>query len=335
MAEAANLAPPAASGHSQVDATGRLRHLITLQGLSRETITRILDAAEQFLAPPEHLAVRSNVMAGRTVANLFFEPSTRTRASFELAAARLGADVLNLDVKTSSRKKGESILDTIYTLEAMQCDVFVVRDAAVGVPQMIADAVRPGVAVLNAGEAHVNHPTQGLLDALTLRLARPDLENVTLAIVGDLAHSRVARSAYEAFNTLGIGAIHLVAPDGMMLDEHEYPNAQRFNELAPGIEQADAIMALRIQHERIDGNESLLSSADYHEQFGITERNLKLCRKSPLIMHPGPMNRGVEIDTFCADGPRSLITEQVRNGVAIRMALLAEVDSSARQNHGE
>mgnify|MGYP001795752714 CR=1 FL=1 len=333
MVDTANLPDPDVES-AQIGPNGRLRHLITLQGLTRATVTRLLDHAEQFLAPPHQAAVRSDALAGRTVANLFFEPSTRTRASFELAAARLGADVLNLDVKTSSRKKGESILDTIYTLEAMQCDIFVVRDAAVGVPQMIAEAERPGVAVLNAGEAHVNHPTQGLLDALTLRLARPDLENVTLAIVGDLAHSRGARSAYEAFNALGIGAIHFVAPDGMMLDEATYPNAHRFSKLAPGIEEADAIMALRIQHERIDESDALPSLADYHRQFGITEHNLRLCKKTPLVMHPGPMNRGVEIDAATADGPQSLITEQVRNGVAIRMALLAEVDSSARQIHG-
>lgn len=328
MPETASTQP--ANPVAQSDARGHLRHLITLDGLSRETLTRVLDRAEQFLAPPSDLAVRSQSMVGRTVANLFFEPSTRTRASFELAAKRLGADVLNLDVKTSSRKKGESILDTIYTLEAMQCDVFVVRDAAVGVPQMIADAVRPGIAILNAGEAHVAHPTQGLLDALTLRLARPDLQEVTVAIVGDVAHSRVARSAYTAMTTLGIKAVHLVAPAEMMPADDLYPTAQRFTELAAGIENADVVMALRIQHERIDSSETLPSLAHYTEQFGITRENLRACRKPPLIMHPGPMNRGVEIDSSTADGPQSLITEQVRNGVAIRMALLAEVDATAR-----
>lgn len=324
------MSQPARHTAAQAKANGRLRHLITLEGLSRQTLERVLDSAETFLAPREAPAIRSNALAGRTVANLFFEPSTRTRASFELAAARLGADVLNLDVKTSSRKKGESILDTIYTLEAMQCDVFVVRDAAVGVPQMIADSVRPGIAVLNAGEANVSHPTQGLLDALTLRLARPDLENLTLAIVGDIAHSRVARSAYTAFSTLGIGAIHLVAPKSMLPNAELYPGARLYSELQPGIENADVVMALRIQHERIDDDASIPSLADYTAQFGVTVDNLRHCAKQPLIMHPGPMNRGVEIDSETADGPQSLITEQVRNGVAVRMALLAEVDAVSR-----
>ena len=310
---------------------GRLHHLITLEGLSRETLSQLLDEAEAYLAPPEVPAIRSSVLAGVTVANLFFEPSTRTRASFELAAKRLGADVLNLDVNTSSRKKGESILDTIYTLEAMQCDVFVVRDADVGVPQMIANAVRPGVRVLNAGEGSVSHPTQGLLDALTARRVYPDFGRMTLAIVGDIAHSRVARSAFTAFSTLGAQAIHLVGPASMLPAEHEYPGALRFTDLDAGIATADVVMALRIQHERIAGDETLPGMDEYHRRYGITAARLAALGRDPWIMHPGPMNRGVEIDDAVADGPRSLITQQVRNGVAVRMALLAQIAAGRSQ----
>ncbi|MEM7612888.1 MAG: aspartate carbamoyltransferase catalytic subunit, partial [Pseudomonadota bacterium] len=207
----------------QLTASGQLRHLLTLDGLPSELISEILDRAEHYIAAPVKPVVRSKALAGRTVANLFFEPSTRTRASFELAAKRLSADVLNLDVSTSSRIKGESILDTIYTLQAMQSDVFVVRDAAVGVPAMIAASVRPGVSVLNAGEASVSHPTQGLLDLLTIRRARPDICALRVCIVGDIAHSRVARSAATVLRTMGVGELRLVAPEALRPDASAFP----------------------------------------------------------------------------------------------------------------
>ncbi len=315
--------PPAEAGDDiQLTPDGRLRHLLTLRGLGREQLFAILDRAEQYLAPPDQPVVRSDALAGRTVANLFFEPSTRTRASFELAAKRLSADVLNLDVSTSSRIKGESILDTIYTLQAMHCDVFVVRDAAVDVPRMIAGAVREGVAILNAGEATVAHPTQGLLDLLTVRRARPDLEALRICIVGDIAHSRVARSAAEAFTTAGVAELRLVAPERLQPDAAAFPGATLHDRLDEGVEDADVVMALRIQRERIADAGDIPDTADYARRYGLTESNLAPAKPDVLVMHPGPMNRGVEIDDETADSPRSLITEQVRNGVAVRMALL-------------
>lgn len=315
---------------SQIQRTddGALRHLLTLEGLDKADLTAILDLAERYLAPPEQQVVRSPVLNGLTVANLFFEPSTRTRASFELAARRLGADVLNLDVSTSSRIKGESILDTIYTLQAMQVDSFVVRDAAEGVPAMIAAAVRDGVSVLNAGEATVAHPTQGLLDLLTVRRARPDLSALNICIVGDIAHSRVARSAVQAFSTMEVASIRLVSPPSLQPDPALYPAATAYTEVTPAIAGADIIMALRIQRERIADQDDIPDVAAYASRYGLNSQNMKGAADGALIMHPGPMNRGVEIADDVADSPQSLITEQVRNGVAIRMALLQTVNAT-------
>ena len=317
--------PADAGDEIQCTPDGRLRHLLSLRSLPRELIFEILDRAEGFLAPTSEPAVRSTTLAGRTIANLFFEPSTRTRASFELAAKRLSADVLNLDVSTSSRIKGESILDTMYTLQAMQCDVFVVRDAAAGVPRMIAHAVREGVAILNAGEASVSHPTQGLLDLLTIRRARPDLENLKVCIVGDIAHSRVARSAAEALTIAGIKELRLVAPEALQPDAGVFPGATLHSDLASGVADADVVMALRIQRERITDAGDIPDASDYARRFGLSAANLAPASPDVLVMHPGPMNRGTEIDDATADSAQSLITEQVRNGVAVRMALLEMV----------
>ena len=209
----------------QFTADGRLRHLLTLRGLDRQQITDLLDRAETFLTPPGQPAARSQALRGRTVANLFFEPSTRTRASFELVAKRLGVDVLNLDVNTSSRKKGESILDTIYTLQAMQVDIFVVRDAAAGVPGYIARNVNDYVTILNAGEADLSHPTQGLLDLMTIRHHKQDFADLRVAIVGDIAHSRVARSASEGLMTMGVGELRLISPQALAPEPADFPGA--------------------------------------------------------------------------------------------------------------
>ncbi len=230
----------------QLTADGRLRHLLTLKGLGKGHICRILDEAETFLSPPGHPAVRTQALKGRTVGNLFFEPSTRTRASFDLAAKRLGADVLNLDVNTSSRKKGESILDTMYTLQAMQVDVFVVRDASAGVPAYIARNIQDHVSILNAGEAEASHPTQGLLDLLTMRQHKSNFEDLSVAIVGDIAHSRVARSAAEGLMTMGVGELRLVSPDALAPDPADVPGAKILHKLDDGLRGADVVMALRI-----------------------------------------------------------------------------------------
>ncbi len=309
----------------QLGSDGSLRHLLTLKDLKPETLVELLDSAETYLSPDGALPVRSNALDGRTIANLFFEPSTRTRASFDLAGKRMGADVLNLDVNTSSRKKGESILDTIYTLEAMQVDIMVVRDAGAGVPAYIARNVRHFVSVLNAGESDVSHPTQGLLDILTMRQHRHDFENMTVAIVGDIRHSRVARSAAHGLITLGVGELRLVSPPAMAPDPDEMPFATIVDNLDAGIRDADVVMALRIQRERIANLDGVPGIDEYFANFGISLDRMKIARPDAIVMHPGPMNRGIEIEGALADSQRSMITRQVTNGVAVRMAVLDRV----------
>ena len=309
----------------QLNPDGSLRHLLTLQGLSKDLLVELLDSAESFLSTAGSQPIRSNALAGRTVANLFFEPSTRTRASFDLAGKRLGADVLNLDVNTSSRKKGESILDTIYTLEAMQVDIMVVRDAGPGVPAYIARNVKDFVSVLNAGESDVSHPTQGLLDILTMRQHSKDFENMTVAIVGDIQHSRVARSAAHGLHTLGVGELRLVSPPAMAPDPDDMPFATVLANLEDGLRDADVVMALRIQRERIGNLDGIPGIDEYFANFGISQERMKLAKPDAIVMHPGPMNRGIEIEGVVADSPQSMIARQVTNGVAVRMAVLERV----------
>ena len=309
----------------QLDANGNLRHLLTLKGLDKALLTDILDDAEAYLTAPGDLPARSQSLAGRTVGNLFFEPSTRTRASFDLAGKRLGADVLNLDVNTSSRKKGESILDTIYTLQAMHVDVMVVRDASDGVPAYIARHVQPHVSILNAGESDVSHPTQGLLDVLTIRQNKGAFENLTIAIVGDIRHSRVAMSATHALTTLGVGDLRLITPPVLAPDADKVPGARIVDNLAEGIADADVVMALRIQRERIGNLDGIPGIDEYFANYGVSHDSMKLARPDAIVMHPGPMNRGIEIEGSLADGPQSVITQQVTNGVAVRMAVLDRV----------
>ena len=309
----------------QRDQAGRLRHLLTLQGLAADELRHLLDFAQSYVRHPGDLAARDGSLAGRTVANLFFEPSTRTRVSFELAAMRLGADVVNLDLHSSSRAKGETVLDTIYTLQAMHVDVFVMRDAEPGLPAFVAEHVQPHVSILNAGEAHVSHPTQGLLDVLTIRQRKgQDLGSLSVAIVGDVRHSRVARSTGTALQTLGVGELRLVGPEALMPDADEFAGARRCTVLEDGLRGADVVMALRIQRERMDTSQ--IPDVDaFCREWGITERSIKLAHKDAVVLHPGPMNRGVEISDGVADGPQSAIQQQVRNGVAVRMAVLATI----------
>jgi aspartate carbamoyltransferase catalytic subunit len=308
----------------QRDAAGRLRHLLTLDGLSGDELGHLLDLAQFYVRSPGDLPARDQSLAGRTVANLFFEPSTRTRVSFELAATRLGADVVNLDLHSSSRVKGETVLDTIYTLQAMQVDVFVMRDAEPGLPAYVSAHVAPHVSVLNAGEAHVSHPTQGLLDVLTIRQRKGDLGALSVAIVGDIRHSRVARSSGRALLTLGVGELRLVCPGSLMPEAGELEGASRHTNLAEGIRGADVVMALRIQRERMTEANTLDADA-FNREWGITTENLSRARPDAIVMHPGPMNRGVEITSEVADGPQSVIRQQVTNGVAVRMAVLATI----------
>jgi aspartate carbamoyltransferase catalytic subunit len=307
----------------QRDPEGRLRHLITLDGLSRDELVSLLDLAQFYVREPGDLPARDQSLAGRTVANLFFEPSTRTRVSFELAAQRLGADVVNLDMQSSSRMKGETVLDTIYTLQAMHVDVLVMRDAEPGLPAYVAGHVAPHVCILNAGEAHLSHPTQGLLDALTVRQVKGDLAGLEILIAGDIAHSRVARSAWQAFTTLG-AKLRIAAPADLMPDEHEFAGAARYTDIDEAIRDVDVVMALRIQRERMSRTQ-IPDEVTYHREFGVTSERLKKAKPDAIVMHPGPMNRDVEIASAVADGPQSVIQRQVSNGVAVRMAVLATI----------
>jgi aspartate carbamoyltransferase catalytic subunit len=309
---------------TQQDSVGGLRHLITLDGLARDALTAILDRAESYRRLPGQPAYEGRELAGVTVANLFFEPSTRTRASFDLSSKRLGAHVLNLDVQQSSRAKGESMLDTIYTLEAMNTDVFVIRDSEAGMPEFLIDHVAPHVSVISAGEAHVSHPTQGLLDALTIRSHKRRFAGLKVAIVGDIKHSRVARSTARALSTLGTTDLRIVGPEALLPSEDEFRGATRYTHIEDGIAAADVVMMLRIQKERM-AQTAALDSAAYYRDFGLDAKRLKLASPSVLVMHPGPMNRGVEISSDVADGPRSVIREQVNNGLAVRMAVLASI----------
>jgi aspartate carbamoyltransferase catalytic subunit len=303
---------------------GSLRHLITLEGVTRAEITGLLDAAQGYVrrlgeAPPSNRS-----LAGLTIANLFTEPSTRTRVSFELAGRRLGAEVVNLEVQLSSRVKGESMLDTVHTLESLHFDVFVIRDAEPGVVAHVAANVAPHVSVLSAGEAHLSHPTQGLLDALTIRQHKGAIDKLCVAIVGDVRHSRVARSAYEVLKALGVRELRLVAPRGLMPESDEFPGCTRSGDLDAALDDCDVVMMLRIQTERMAAA-AIPDGGQYFARYGLTLPRLRRARPDAIVMHPQPMNRGIEIASEVADGPQSVIRAQVSNGVAVRMAVLQAV----------
>jgi aspartate carbamoyltransferase catalytic subunit len=312
------------SASVQRDSEGRLRHLITLEGLSKDELTALLDLAQFYVRAPGDLPAMDQSLVGHTVANLFFEPSTRTRVSFELAAQRLGAEVVNLDMQSSSRVKGETVLDTIYTLQAMHADILIMRDAEPGLPAYVAKFVAPHICILNAGEAHLSHPTQGLLDALTIRQSKHDFDKLRVLIAGDIAHSRVARSAWQAFTTLGVKELRIAAPEDLMPKPHEFATATRFSDIDKAIDGVDVIMALRIQRERFT-SAKIPDEATYHRTFGITAERMRKAAPDAIVMHPGPMNRDVEISSEVADGPQSVIQQQVTNGVAVRMAVLATI----------
>jgi aspartate carbamoyltransferase catalytic subunit len=301
-----------------------LRHLLTLEGLSRSQLEALLARAQEFVRPVGEAPVIKKTLAGVTVANMFTEPSTRTRVSFELAAKRLGADVVNLEMQLSSRVKGESMLDTIFTLEACHVDVFVIRDAEAGVPGLVAANVQPHVCVLSAGEGSVSHPTQGLLDALTILQAKKKFDGLKVAIVGDVKHSRVARSAWHVLAALGIAEIRIVAPKALMPEAGEFGGCERATSLDAGIAGVDVVMMLRIQKERM-ATAQIPDADRYFAKFGLSAERLAKARPDAIVMHPQPMNRGIEIASDVADGPQSVIRNQVRNGVAVRMAVLEAV----------
>jgi len=313
----------------QLRPDGTLRHLLTLETLTRAQIEHLLERSQSFVRPLGEPPPRSTALSGMTVANLFTEPSTRTRVSFELAARRLGATAVNLEVQLSSRVKGESILDTVFTLQSLHVDAFVIRDAQPGVPGLVAAHVAPHVSVLSGGEAHVAHPTQGLLDALTVYQHKQRFAGLAIAIVGDIRHSRVARSAWHVFSKLGVRDVRLAAPPALMPESDEFAGCSRHPQPASALSGADVVMMLRIQRERM-GAADLPEGEEYFAAWGLTAERLALARPDAIVMHPQPMNRGIEIASDVADGPRSVIRDQVRNGVAVRMAVLAEVLGAAK-----
>jgi aspartate carbamoyltransferase catalytic subunit len=312
----------------QLDVDGNLKHLLTIEGLPKRILTQILDTAETFVNVAERDIKKVPLLRGKTVCNIFFENSTRTRTTFEIAAKRLSADVINLNVNTSSQSKGETILDTVDNLIAMHADMFVVRHAQSGAAHFIAAHVPDGISVINAGDGRHAHPTQGLLDVFTVRKYKPDLHNLRVALVGDVLHSRVARSEIHALTTLGVPEVRVIAPKTLLPADVEKLGVQVFHDMKTGLKDVDVIMMLRLQNERMTGA-MLPSAQEYFKTFGLTQEKLSYAKKDAIVMHPGPMNRGVEIDSSVADGKQSVILPQVTYGIAVRMAVMALLGSGS------
>jgi aspartate carbamoyltransferase catalytic subunit len=308
----------------QLNKNGELIHLLSTEGLSREILTHILDTATQFVSLSDRDVKKVPLLRGKSVFNLFFENSTRTRATFEIAAKRLSADVFNLDIARSSASKGETLLDTIANLSAMAADIFVVRHGESGAPYLIAEHVAPHVHVINAGDGRHAHPTQGLLDAYTIRHFKKDFANLRVAIVGDVLHSRVARSDIHAFTTLGCAEVRVVGPRTLIPSDLSQLGVKVFHSLEEGIRDCDVVIALRLQNERMSGA-LLPSSQEYFKNFGLTTVRLQAAKPDAIVMHPGPINRGVEIESAVVDGPQSVILNQVTFGIAVRMAVMSIV----------
>ncbi|MCM2972647.1 MULTISPECIES: aspartate carbamoyltransferase catalytic subunit [Larsenimonas] len=324
--------PPATPEDVQLTRDGRLRHFLDIKGLSKSLLTEILDTADNFRGIGDAQVKKVPLLRGRTVVNLFFENSTRTRATFELAAKRLSADVLNLDISASSASKGETLRDTLFNLEAMQADAFVVRHSDSGAAHFIASQVTPNVAIINAGDGRHAHPTQAMLDMLTIRRHKGAFEALKVAIVGDILHSRVARSQIHALKTLGAGEVRVVAPNTLLPTDIESMGARVFTDLKKGLEDVDVVIMLRLQKERMDGA-LLPSESEYYRYYGLTRETLSYAHPEAVVMHPGPINRGVEIESSVADGPRSLILDQVTNGIAVRMAVMSMAVSGQTQQN--
>ncbi|NTU77309.1 MAG: aspartate carbamoyltransferase catalytic subunit [Alphaproteobacteria bacterium] len=296
------------------------RHLLDIEQLSASDIEFILQRAARYVAQNRSAQRKCNRLAGKTVVNLFFEPSTRTRTSFELAARRLGADVVNVPIEHSSTKKGETLTDTARTIDAMQVDAFVIRHPTNGAPQQVVSSVK--ASVVNAGDGSRAHPTQALLDALTMQRRKGRLEGLTVAICGDIEHSRVARSDICLLRKMGAHP-RIVAPGSFMPHDLAKLDVPAFDNLSEGIRDADVVMMLRIQNERLAAGENILPTDEYHKSFGLDHFKLKAAKPDVIVMHPAPMNRGVEITNELADDPQySVVFEQIENGVATRMACL-------------
>ena len=306
----------------QLDKNGNLKHFLSIEGLSHPLLHTILDYAESFATVGKRPVKKVPLLRGKTIANLFFEPSTRTRTTFELAAKRLSADILNLNISTSATSKGEILSDTLRTLEAMHCDMFVVRHANSGAAHYISSQVAPHISVINAGDGRHEHPTQAMLDMFTIKQHKKDFAKLCVAIVGDILHSRVARSEIHALNILGVNEVRIIGPHTLIPKDIENLGVHIYHDMNDGLKDVDVVVMLRLQRERMRG--ALLPSEDeYFKRFGLTNKRLRHAKKDVIVMHPGPINRGVEIDSDVADGKHSVILQQVSHGIAIRMAIMA------------
>ena len=310
----------------QLTSDGQLQHLLSIAGLSRETLTHILDTAESFLSLNDRDVKKVPLLRGNSVFNIFFENSTRTRTTFEIAAKRLSADVINLNVEASSTSKGETLIDTMDNLAAMHADMFVVRHNQSGAPYLMAEHLnkigRKDISIINAGDGRHSHPTQGLLDMYTIRHYKKDFTQLRVAIVGDILHSRVARSNIHALTTLGVPEVRVIGPQTLLPSGLREMGAHIYHDMNEGLRDVDVVIMLRLQRERMTGA-LLPSEAEYFKHYGLSQDKLKLARPDCIVMHPGPINRGVEIASDVADGPQAVILPQVSFGIAIRMAVMA------------
>jgi aspartate carbamoyltransferase catalytic subunit len=312
----------------QLNKDGELSHLLSIEGLPQRILTQILDTAESFMEVSARDVKKVPLLRGKSVFNLFFENSTRTRTTFEIAAKRLSADVINLDINKSSTAKGETLLDTIDNLVAMHANLFVVRHASSGAPYLIAEHLqrigRDDVHVVNAGDGRHAHPTQGLLDMYTIRHYKKDFTQLRVAIVGDILHSRVARSDIHALTTLGVPEVRAIGPETLLPKHLDKLGVQVYHDMNEGLKDVDVVIMLRLQNERMNG--ALLPSAgEYFRHYGLTPQKLALAKPDAIVMHPGPMNRGVEIHSAVADGSQAVILPQVTFGIAVRMAVMSIV----------
>ena len=310
--------------HPQLDSQGQLRHFLTVEELPKAILIRILDTAESFMLVSEREVKKVPLLRGKAVFNLFFESSTRTRTTFEIAAKRLSADVINININTSSQSKGETLLDTIANLSAMNANMFVVRHAQSGAPFLIARHAASHIHVINAGDGSHAHPTQALLDMYTIRHFKKSFEGLSVAIVGDIMNSRVARSQIHALTTLGVPDVRVIAPKTLLPKDVEKLGVSVFCDIGEGLKNVDVVMMLRLQRERMQGG-LLPSYHEFYNVYGLTEEKLSVAKQDVIVMHPGPINRGVEIDSLVADGSSSVILPQVTFGIAVRMAVMSIV----------
>ena len=308
----------------QLNKNGELHHLLSLDGLPADILRQILDTASSFVGVTQREVKKVPLLRGKSVFNIFFENSTRTRTTFEIAAKRLSADVINLAIAQSSTAKGESALDTVANLSAMQADMFIVRHAASGAPYLIAKHVAPDIHVVNAGDGRHSHPTQGLLDMYAIRHYKKDFTNICVAIIGDILHSRVARSQIHALTTLGCPEIRVIGPRTLIPADIANLGVHVYHDLKEGLRGVDVVSTLRLQNERMRGA-LLASGQEFYKYYGINDEKLALAKPDAIVLHPGPMNRGVEIDSSVADGTQSVILPQVSFGIAIRMAVMSIV----------